>query len=81
MLFLSFGWGIVLACATGMLNATVSTRLDITMQTVGEWRARFVARRLDGLLDEPRPAAPHSIIDAQIEVGAVVVENQMRLVK
>jgi transposase len=40
---------------------------------VGKWRARFVARRLDGLLDEPRPGAPRRITDAQVE--AVVRET------
>jgi transposase len=32
------------------------------------WRARFVIRRRDGLLDEPRPGAPRRITDAQVEV-------------
>jgi transposase len=34
---------------------------------VGKWRTRFLTRRLDGLLDEPRPGAPRTISDAQVE--------------
>jgi transposase len=34
---------------------------------VGKWRARFVAKRADGLLDEPRPGAPRTISDASVE--------------
>ncbi len=49
---------IVLACATGATNTVGAARFRITRQMVGKWRARFVGRRLDGLLDEPRPGAP-----------------------
>lgn len=58
---------IVLRCATGHANAVVATALQVTPQTVGKWRARFVTRRLDGLLDEPRPGAPRRITDADVE--------------
>lgn len=58
---------LVLACADGLTNLEVAKHLRITPQTVGKWRARFVARRLDGLLDEPRPGAPRQISDADIE--------------
>jgi hypothetical protein len=34
---------------------------------VGKWRRRFVAQRLDGLLDEPRSGAPRKITDEQVE--------------
>ena len=38
---------------------------------VGRWRARFVTRRVDGLLDEPRPGAPRTITDDTVETVIV----------
>jgi transposase len=58
---------IILACAEGSSNSVVSARMRLSKQTVGKWRARFVAKRLEGLLDEPRPGAPRQIGDAQVE--------------
>ena len=58
---------IVLACATGAANTAVAARVGVTQQMVGKWRGRFVTRRLEGLLDEPRPGAPRRITDAQVE--------------
>lgn len=58
---------IVLACGQGLANTDVSRQLRISMPTVGKWRKRFLAKRLDGLLDEPRPGAPRTISDAQVE--------------
>jgi len=37
------------------------------MQTVGKWRSRFVNKRLDGLLDEPRPGTPLRLSDTEVE--------------
>jgi transposase len=34
---------------------------------VGKWRRRFLERRLEGLVDEPRPGAPRKITDEQVE--------------
>jgi transposase len=58
---------IVLACADGLTNRAVAGRLAITPHTVGKWRARFLADRLEGLADEPRPGAPRTVSDAQVE--------------
>jgi transposase len=58
---------IVLACAEGRSNTAVSTRLRVSRVTVTKWRARFLARRLDGLSDEPRPGVPRTITDVQVE--------------
>ncbi|MBA2603074.1 MAG: helix-turn-helix domain-containing protein [Acidobacteria bacterium] len=41
--------------------------MRITRQTAGRWRRRFVEKRLDGVVDEPRPGGPRRIIDAQVE--------------
>ena len=49
---------IVLASAAGELNKDISVRLGCHPTTVGKWRARFAADRLDGLHDEPRPGKP-----------------------
>ena len=58
---------VVLACARGLDNQTVAKKLRVSAQMVGRWRARFIARRLDGLVDEPRPGTPRRITDAQVE--------------
>lgn len=58
---------IVLACAAGKTNTIVARELKLANATVGKWRGRFVERRLDGLLDEPRPGAPRKINDADVE--------------
>ena len=58
---------LVLACATGKPNHAVAAECNTTGQTVGRWRRRFVARRLDGLLDEPRPGTRRRTSDAEVE--------------
>jgi len=58
---------VILACAEGRSNTAVGSALQLCKQTVGKWRRRFVVKRLDGLLDEPRPGAPRRISDAQVE--------------
>jgi transposase len=58
---------IVLGCSDELSNGEVAKRLRITSATVCKWRERFRVDRLEGLLDEPRPGAPRSITDAQVE--------------
>jgi transposase len=58
---------IVLACAQGMSNVAAGAQLGVHPVTVGKWRGRFAARRLEGLADEPRPGVPRSITDTQVE--------------
>src|SRR3954454_11620685 len=58
---------IVLACAEGVSNTVVAQRLGCSSATVGKWRARFLERRLDGLVDEPRPGRPPTISTEQVE--------------
>jgi transposase len=70
---------IVLACATGASNIAVAARLSVSGQMVGKWRARFVARRLDGVLDEPRPGTPRRISDGHVEkVVTLTLETMPR---
>jgi len=58
---------LILSCAAGRTNTRVAHDLHLTKQTVGKWRTRFLGNRLDGLLDEPRPGAPRTVSDADVE--------------
>jgi transposase len=57
----------ILRCAEGLTNTQVADQVQVRKATVGKWRQRFVNRRLDGLLDEPRPGAPRKVSDADVE--------------
>jgi transposase/transposase-like protein len=58
---------LILASADGAPDATVAQQHHVNPKTVGTWRRRFVADRLDGLYDEPRVGAPRSIDDETVE--------------
>ena len=64
---------IVLEAAAGRTNTKIAERLRVSRPTVTRWRRRFAERRVDGLLDEPRPGRPRTITDEQVE--AVVVRT------
>jgi len=70
---LAFRARLVLACADAPTDTRVARRYRTTNTTVGKWRKRFIARRLEGLLDEPRVGGPRTISDADVE--AVVVKT------
>ena len=70
---------LILACAEGKTNTVVAQELGVTKQMVGKWRARFCERRVDGLLDEPRPGAPRTITDTDVErILALTLESTPR---
>lgn len=58
---------IILLCGEGKTNTLVARQMSVRIQTVCKWRQRFIDRRLDGLLDEPRPGTPRKVSDADIE--------------
>ena len=58
---------IVLNCAEEPSNKIVAAKLKVCNATVGTWRSRFIAKRLDGLADDPRSGAPRTVTDAQVE--------------
>ena len=58
---------IVLAAAGQLTNREIAALEGVSPPTVTKWRSRFAQRRLEGLMDEPRPGRPRTISDAQVE--------------
>jgi transposase len=58
---------IVLTCCEGLSNTAAAKKLDLEIGTVRKWRTRFLKDRLDGLIDAPRPGAPRTIGDLDVE--------------
>jgi len=56
-----------LACADEPSNTVVGAKLHVCNATVGIWRNRFVTKRLDGLVDDPRPVTPRTVTDADVQ--------------
>ena len=65
---------IILRCSEGLSNKEVGAELGFHEHTVGKWRRRFQADRVDGLVDEPRPGRPRSISDDRV---AAVIERTL----
>lgn len=64
----------ILLCADGLQSKEVAERLGVHEHTVGKWRRRFVADRIEGLTDEHRPGRPRTVSDAQV---AQVIERTL----
>jgi transposase len=58
---------VVLLSTGGDSNREVARKVGVHETTVCKWRRRFLEKRLDGLLDEPRPGAPRKISDKTVE--------------
>jgi transposase len=64
---------IVLGAAGQLTNGEIAAFEGISRSTVTKWRNRFAERRLEGLVDEPRPGRPRTISDEQVE--AVIIKT------
>lgn len=58
---------IVLGSAAGRSDSSLAQELGSTRATVGKWRRRFLARGMEGLMDEARPGAPRRVGDDDVE--------------
>jgi len=50
----------ILLAAQGLPNAAIAERLDVSRQSVSEWRKRFFDEGVPGLEERPRPGRPRS---------------------
>jgi transposase len=70
---------IVLAAAGRLTNREIAELEGVSGPTVTKWRNRFAERRLEGLLDEPRPGRPRTITDEMVqEVVVKTLESKPR---
>jgi transposase len=65
----------ILLAAQGLANAAIAERLDVSRQSVSEWRKRFFDEGVAGLEERPRPGRPGLFPPAEVaEVKALACE-------
>ena len=68
---------VVLLDEQGLTYAQIGRKIDMREQTVLKWRKRFLADRIAGLKDKPRPGAKRTITDEKIsEVVRMTLEEK-----
>ena len=70
---------IVLACEREPSNAVVATRLGVGTHTIGKWRKRFIADRIEGLYDEMRSGRPRTVEDEAVSEATGAEWRYMRV--
>lgn len=45
----------------------MAAKLGVQVGTASKWRNRFLTERLEGVLDEPRPRRPRTVVDEKVE--------------
>jgi len=58
---------VILLGADGHANREVAKRVGVHETTVCKWRRRFIDKRIEGLLDDPRPGTPRKLSDRTVE--------------
>lgn len=67
---------IILRCAGGLSSKQVAEQLGHSEHTVGKWRRRFAAHRIEGLSDEFRSGRPRTVEDEKVaEVIKLTLET------
>jgi transposase len=67
---------IVLRCAEGGTNKQAAAELGVDESTVDRWRARFIARRLEGLHDEREPGMHKAPAGSSTEAPNIALNGQ-----
>jgi len=68
---------IVLLCADGVPLRRIASMVDMDQHQVGEWRRRFLAERIEGLVDQPRSGRPRRLgHDERMEMAAIATSER-----
>lgn len=68
---------VILLCADGLALRKIAGMVGMDQHQVGLWRRRFLARRLDGLNDQPRPGRPRRLgHDERLKMAAIATSER-----
>jgi transposase len=68
---------VILLCAEGLSLHKIGDRVGMNEHQVTLWRRRFLADRLDGLVDAPRPGRPRRFAhDDRLRMAAIATSSK-----